>query len=258
VAGSFEFRLHEVGPTVIGGLVAWPFDRARDVLRFYRDFTRSAPDELMTMAALLTAPDGSGKLVGIAAAHCGPAAEAEKAVAPVKAFGSPVMDALGPLTYVELNVMLDGSFPRGALNYWKSHFIDELSDGAIDTLVDRFAGCPTPMGQMLLEHFHGAATRVKPDATAYALRAGGYNSLILAEWTTPDLTEPCVRWARESYAAMQPFLGPRRYLNYLDEDDSADAALASVYAGNLPRLRRIKKQYDPDNVFRMNLNIPPA
>jgi FAD/FMN-containing dehydrogenase len=258
VAGSFEFRLHEVGPTLIGGIVAWPFEKARDVLRFYRDFTASVPDELMVVAALLTAPDGATKLVAIAAAHCGPAGEADAAVAPIKAFGSPVMDVLGPMPYVALNGMLDGAFPRGALNYWKSHFIDRLTDGAIDTLIGRFSSCPSPMAQILLEHFHGAATRVSSADTAYALRSEGYNSLVLAEWTDPAQTEACVRWARDSYAALQPHTGERRYLNYLDDDDSTDAALAAVYGSNLPRLRQIKRKYDPDNFFHMNLNIPPA
>jgi len=258
VAGSFEFRLHEVGPTVIGGLVAWPIDHAQEVLRFYREITAGATDDLMALAALLTAPDGATKLVAIAAAHFGAGKEAEAGVASIKRFGSPALDTLGPMPYVALNGMLDAAFPRGALYYWKSHFIDELSDGAIDTFVERFARCPTPQGQMLLEHFHGAATRVAPGDTAYALRRSGYNSLILGEWTEPSDTERSVAWARESYAAMQPFLGSQRYLNYLDEDDANVSALAAVYGENLPRLRQIKKQYDPDNFFRMNVNIPPA
>jgi len=258
VAGSFEFRLHQVGPTIIGGIVAWPFAKARDVLRLYRDITASVPDELMVVAALLTAPDGSTKLVAIAAAHCGPAGDAEAAVAPIKSFGTPVMDVLGPMPYVALNGMLDAAFPKGALNYWKSHFIDRLADEAIDTLIGRFSTCPSPMGQILLEHFHGAATRVPPGETAYFLRSGGYNSLLLAEWTDPAQSDACIAWARNSYAALQPHTGERRYLNYLDDDDSTDATLDAVYGANLPRLRQIKRTYDPDNFFRMNLNIPPA
>lgn len=257
VAGAFEFQLHPVGPMVTGGIVAWPFDRARDVLRFYRELTGSVPDDMMVFAAMLTGPDGS-RLVAIAAGHFGTTTDAEQAVAPIKAFGTPVMDVLGPIPYATLNTILDGAFPKGALNYWKSHFMDTLSDAAIDTLIERFVACPTPMGQLMLEHFHGAAARVPVTDTAYALRAEGYNTLIVSEWTDPAQTDACIAWGRATYAAIQPHVGTKRYVNYLSEDDMEDAALAAVYGPNLARLRAIKKQYDPENVFRLNLNIPPA
>ena len=258
VAGTFEFQLHQVGPSLIGGIVAWPFDRARDVLRFYRDFTTTVSDDAMAFAAMLTAPDGATKLVGIAAGHFGPTATAEAELAPIKAFGAPVLDTLGPVPYVVLNTMLDASFPKGALNYWKSHFVESLTDAAIDTLIAQFAACPTPMGQLMLEHFHGAATRVPVGDTAYALRQEGYNTLIVSEWLDPAQNDACKRWAREAYDAIRPLGGPRRYGNYLDDDDSVEASLAAVYGANLPRLREIKKKYDPENFFRLNLNIPPA
>lgn len=259
IAGSFEFRLHEVGPTVIGGLVAWPIDHAIEVLHFFRDFTRTAPDDLMAVAALLTAPDGSGhKIVGIAAGHFGGLAEGEAAVKPIKGFGRPAMDLLGPMPYVALNGMLDGAFPKGALNYWKSHFIDDLTDQALAALVDVFRECPTPLGQVLLEHFHGAATRVPVADTAYALRATGYNALVLAEWLEASETDACTHWAKTGYAGLRSFVGQRRYLNYMDHDDSSTAVLEAVYGPNLPRLRQLKKKYDPDNFFHLNVNIPPA
>jgi FAD/FMN-containing dehydrogenase len=259
VAGSFEFQLAPVGPTVTGGIVAWPFARARDVLRFYRKVTRDVSDDMMVFAAMLTAPDGVTKLVAIAIGHMGASAEAEAAVAPVKKFGSPVLDTVGAISYSALNSMLDASFPKGALNYWKSHFVDTLTDDAIETLIESFAECPTPMGQLMLEHFHGAATRVPVDATAYALRSEGYNAAIITEWLDPALTERCIGWARRAYEALLPLAGRQRYINYLDEDDTtAGGSLAAVYGPNLPRLREIKKRYDPDNFFRMNLNIPPA
>jgi FAD/FMN-containing dehydrogenase len=259
VVTTFEFQVHEVGPMITGGLVAHPFDRARDVLRFFRDQAASAPDELFLVAALLTAPDGSGnKLVAMAAVHSGDLASGEAAVAPIKSFGQPVMDVLGPMPYAASNMMLDDAFPRGARNYWKSHFLHELTDEAIDTLVERFAENPSPMCQIALEHFHGAASRVSVDATAYALRDTGFNMLMVSEWMDRTHDEACVNWCRNAYAAMQPFVGPRRYLNYLGDDDSSSAALAAAYGPNLARLRQIKAQYDPDNVFHLNINIPPA
>lgn len=258
VAGSFEFQLHPVGPMVVGGIVAWPLDRAREVLRFYREFTRSVSDDEMIFAAMLTAPDGVTKLVAIAAGHFGAADTADAAMAPIKAFGTPILDTLQPIPYVALNGMLDAAFPKGALNYWKSHFVETLSDEAIDVLIGQFSRCPTPMGQLMLEHFHGAATRVPVGDTAYALRSEGYNTAIIAEWLDAAQNGRCVTWARDAYQALQPFVGERRYVNYLDDDDIVDASLAAVYGPNLPRLRQIKKRYDPENVFHLNLNIPPG
>jgi hypothetical protein len=168
------------------------------------------------------------------------------------------MDAMGPIPYVQLNGMLDAAFPKGALNYWKSHVIDELTDPAIDALVDAYASCPTPMGQIVVEHFHGAATRVPASQTAYALRSPGFNTLILSEWMDRAQSGPCVTWAKESYAAIQPFVGSRRYINYLDSDDASDKALSAVYGENLARLKQVKRRYDPDNIFHLNVNIPPS
>ena len=259
VVTTLEFELHDVGPMVIGGLVAHPFDRAREVLRFFREQAASAPDELFLVAALLTAPDGSGaKLVGIAAVHSGSLQDGEAVVAPIKQFGAPVMDVLGPMPYAASNMMLDNAFPKGARNYWKSHFLSALSDDAIDTLVDRFAANRSPMSQIVIEHFHGAATRVPVDATAYALRDDGFNMLVVSEWMDRAEDEACVAWCRDSYAAMQPFVGARRYLNYLGDDDVTASGLSAVYGPNLPRLRELKRRYDPDNVFHLNMNIPPA
>src|SRR3954452_15839587 len=131
------------------------------MLRFYRDFSASAPDELAVAATLVHAPDGSGmKLAAMVACHCGSLAEGEAAMRPLKEFGPPAMDALGSVPYCQLNSMLDAGYPKGALNYWKSSFLTGLSDGVIDVMIEHFAHCPTPMGQLLLEHFHGAATRV--------------------------------------------------------------------------------------------------
>jgi FAD/FMN-containing dehydrogenase len=257
VATSFEYQLHPVGPTITGGLVAHPFERARDVLKFFRDFTASLPDESIVFAGLIHAADGSGtKLAAFATGHCGSLAEGETATRPLKQFGTPLMDAIGPMPYCRLNAMLDGAFPKGALNYWKSSFLAQLSDAAIDTLVDCFARCPTPMGQLLLEHFHGAVTRVNVGDTAFPHRAEGYNLIVLAEWIEPKDTDRCVAWARETYTAMEPFVGAGRYVNYLGDDETGDPT-AAAYGTNYRRLQEIKKKYDPSNFFHMNQNIRP-
>lgn len=257
VASSFEFRLHPVGPMVNGGLVAWPVDRARDVLKLYREMAGDATDDLMLVAALITGPDAATKLVAIAAGHFGDKASAEKTLQRIKSFGQPAMDAMGPLPYADLNAMLDASYPAGARNYWKSHFCDDLADGAIDAIVEAYMRCPSPMGQVVVEHFHGAATRVPATDTAYALRSSGFNVLVLSQWKEASEDASGQAWAQSSYASLAPFTGPSRYLNYLDRDDVDDGALAAAYGPNVRRLQAIKRKYDPDNVFRQNVNIQP-
>jgi FAD/FMN-containing dehydrogenase len=257
VVTSLEYQLHPVGPTITGGLVAHPFERARDVLRFYRDVTASLPDECTVWAGLIHAPDGSGvKLAAIIVCHCGPLDVGKAATRPMKAFGSPAMDTVGPLTYCQLNAMLDAAYPRGALNYWKANFLAQLSNDAIDTMIECFTRCPSPMGQVLLEHIHGAATRVGIGETAFPHRADGDNLLVLSEWMDQADTERCIAWARDTYAAMQPFMASGRYVNYLAHDESGDP-VAAAYGSNYRRLQELKAKYDPSNFFHMNQNIRP-
>jgi FAD/FMN-containing dehydrogenase len=256
VASWLEYRLHPVGP-VTGGLAAHPFERARDVLHFYRDAAASLPDELTLFAGLVHAPDGSGhKLAAILACHCGTPAAGEAALKPIKAFGPPVMDAMGPTSYEAINTMLDAGFPRGALNYWKASFLEALSDAAIDALVARFALCPSPMSGLVLEHFHGAVTRIGVSETAFPHRGRGFNVVIASEWMDPAATRVNVAWARETYDALRPFLAAGRYSNYLADDEGGEAAAA--YGPNQARLRALKTKYDPTNVFRLNLNVRPG
>ena len=259
VATWLEFELYPVGPTIVGGLVAHPFSAARDVLRFYRDFTASLPDDLTVFAGLLHAPDGSGaKLAAIIAVHAGALDAGATAVAPLKRFGSPVMDVIGPMPYSAANMMFDAGFPKGALNYWKSNFLATLKDEAIDTLIERFAAAPSPMNGLLLEHFHGAATRVSPTETAFPHRSVGYNFLAVGEWVDSAQTAPNVAWTREAYAAMRPHFAEGRYVNYLNaEEMNEGGAVESAFGPNWRRLREVKRCYDPDNVFHLNQNIKP-
>ena len=258
VAASFEYRLHPVGPIVTGGIIAYPFSAAWHMLRFYRDITASLPDEFTVFAGLIHAPDGSGtKLAAMVLCHCGALDAAERTVQPIKQFGAPVMDAIGPMPYSATNAMLDAGFPRGALNYWKSNFLAGLSDDGIRAMIDCFAQCPTPMGSLLLEHFHGAVTRVGITETAFPHRAEGYNLLVLSQWMDPKDNAACTAWARNSFVAMQPFMSSNRYVNYLADDEHGDAVAAS-YGLNFRRLQQLKARYDPDNFFHMNHNIRPV
>jgi hypothetical protein len=204
-----------------------------------------------------TAPDGSGaKIVGIIPAHCGSLPDGEAAVRKIKAFGPPIMDLVGPMPYCALNGMLDPAFPKGALNYWKSQLLVELSDASIRTLKDAFEACPSPMSMIVLEHLHGAASRVPLDQTACTLRAAGVNVVIISQWADPSETERNIAWARTTYDSLRPYFAPTRYVNYLANDEKDPAAV--VYGANYPRLRELKKKYDPENFFHQNVNIKPA
>jgi FAD/FMN-containing dehydrogenase len=257
VAAWLEYRLHPVGP-VTSGLVAHPITEARAVWQFFREFTASLPDAVTAFAALLHAPDGSGtKLAAIIACHAGPLAEGEAALRPIKTFGSPALDVIGPSTYEATNMMLDAGFPAGALNYWKSSFLTELSDAAIDTMIARFATSPSAMSSLLVEHVHGGMTRVGVSETAFPHRRPGYNFLVVAEWLDPRDNARNLAWARETYDAMQPYYAPGRYVNYLEKDEVGDAVRAA-YGPNYDRLRSLKAKYDPTNFFHLNQNIPPG
>jgi FAD/FMN-containing dehydrogenase len=258
IAASFEFGLHLVGPTVTGGVVFWPFAAAADVLRLFRELAASDSDDLGLAASVVGAPDGSGLKTGsIACCHAGAPRDGEAVAGRINALGTPVTGTVGPMTYCDVNRMLDDGYPKGARNYWKSQFMPELTDAAIRTMVECFESCPSPMSEIYLEHLHGAAVRVGPGETAYPLRAPGYNIVIVAQWTGPADDERCIKWARESYAAMRPFMGRARYVNYLDHDDPGDA-VAAAYGANYARLQALKARYDPDNFFHLNQNIRPA
>ena len=260
VVTSFEYRLHPVGPIVTGGMIIHPFEAASDLLRFFREYTAGdVPDDLLVVGGLLHAPDGSGhKLSGLVLCHIGPPDEAERDLRPLLEFGSPLMTEVGPMPYAAVNSMLDAGYPAGSLNYWKSSFLRELSDGAIDTMVDRFASAPSPMSGFLLEHFHGAVTRVPADATAFPHREPGYNFAATSVWMDPATTDENISWTRDAFTALQPFFAARRYVNYLSADDIGDEPTRAAYGPNYDRLVEVKNAYDPSNVFRLNLNVRPT
>jgi FAD/FMN-containing dehydrogenase len=257
VATSFEYRLHPLSE-VVGGLIAYPIEAARDVLRFWRDLTQSAPDELTVFAGLVHAPDGSGmKLSALVICHAGSQEQAQEDIAPILAFGEPLLAEVGPMPYPVMNTLLDEGFPRGALNYWKSSFAKSLDDGLIDAAIEQFSSAPPPMSQIIFEHFHGAVTRVGVSDTAVPHREEGYNVLIPTVWMEPEATDENIAWTRATYDAFQPYLSDRRWLNYFSDDD-ADSAVRGAYGPNYDRLAQLKRRYDPDNVFRLNHNIEPA
>lgn len=259
VVTSFTYRLYPVGPIVTGGLVAYAFPAAGEVLRFYRDFVADSSDDLLAHGVLLHAPDGSGiKLAAVSVCHIGEPTHAERELTPLRSFGEPALVQLGPIPYSVMNTILDDAYPRGALNYWKSSFVESLSDELIDTLVDRFASAPSPMTFMALEHFHGEVTRVPATATAFPHRDEGINLIMTSVWLDSADAAANVTWTRDTYDAVRPFASDHRYANYLDTDDTGEDPARLAYGPNFERLRQVKKSYDPDNIFHLNTNIPPA
>jgi len=256
VVTSFEYRAHPVNE-ILGGIAAHPLAAAGEFFDFYRQFTKSLADEVTTFAGLVHAPDGSGtKIVANLVCHCGDLTQAESDLKPVREFGPPLLDLIGPMPYPVINTLLDGAFPKGALNYWKSAFFTELSDAAVRTMVDAFEATPSQMSGMVIEHFHGEVSRIDPTATAFPHRQPGYNLALTGEWLDPSETEANVRWVRETFAALEPYMAPQVYVNYLGDDESARTR--DAYGPNYERLVNLKRRYDPANLFRLNQNIDPT
>jgi FAD/FMN-containing dehydrogenase len=253
---SFEYQLHPVGPTVLGGFVFHPFAQAREVARFYREFTATAPDELTIYLAFATSPDGD-PVTAFIVCYSGPIETGETVIKPLRDFGSPLADTIGPLPYTEVQAFGAPLYPPGRLNYWKSNFLDDLSDEAIAVLIEQFAAVPSPLSAVAIEHLGGAVARVDPDATAFGDRSAPYSVVITGEWGDAAGSGRNVQWVRDCWQALQPYAKETVYINYLDAGD--EARVQGAYRPQTyQRLATLKQQYDPDNFFRLNPNIPPA
>lgn len=265
VATSFEFKAHPAG-TVLAGLVIHPAPQMREALRFWRECEATAPEELTSGAMLIHAPQApfipeavhGTPVVGLGGVYTGSLQEGETALRPLREFGPPVADTYAHMPFPAAVSMADFLFPRGFLNYWKSNFLTELSDGAIDTVVDFYLRVPSPMTVIVLEHNgDGAMSRVGENETAFGYRNWAYNFLVTSIWTDPADTEANIQWTRELWDAMQPFLADAVYVNYLG-DEGEDRVRKAYPAAKYERLVALKTQYDPTNLFRMNQNIKPA
>ncbi|HEX2172301.1 MAG TPA: FAD-binding protein, partial [Dehalococcoidia bacterium] len=259
VVTSFTYQLHEVGPEVMAGPIFHPLSAAREVLRFYRDIAPTLPDAVTCHASLLRSPDGA-PLVALVPAYMGPVAEGEAAVRPLRQFGSPAMDLVGPKSYQTLQTLFDGSYPPGRRNYWKSGFLQDLDDAAIGVLVDHFAQAPSPLTAVFIEQHGGAATQGSLEETAVPHRSAPFNLIITPKWDDPGQDEANITWARGLWSAMQPFMTDAVYVNYLGDprDEGQERIRAAYGAETYDRLAALKRRYDPTNVFRMNQNILPA
>lgn len=261
IVTRFTFRLHEVGPMVNGGLALWNGDRAAEVLDAYRDLTDSAPRELAAAVAVLTAPpapfvpdEWQGKqAVGMVVCHSG--ASPERDLEPIRALGDPIVDLIGPLPYEAQQSMMNDMDPKGLQQYWKAEFLAELSPRYLETFREQAMKATSPHSYSIIFHIGGALNERAPDDGAVGNRDARFVSGFTGAWVpgeSPDQTS----WVQEAWAAIRPFSTGGNYVNFqLAEDD--DERTAAAYGENYERLRRVKAAYDPENLFRVNRNIPP-
>ena len=253
IVTAFEFQLHPVGP-VLAGKVVYPLSRAREVLRFYREYTSSVPDELTAYASLLTTPDGL-PAIAINLCFCGSLDAGERLVEPVRQFGSPLVDLIRPKPYLKVVTSADAGAPDGRNYYEKANTLKHLSDGAIDTLADYGAACTSPSSLVQIQHVHGAASRVSPTETAFALREESYVISIVAAWDGGE-AQRHIAWARACWGALSPFASSGVYVNFLGNE--GEERVRAAYGVNYERLVALKNKYDPTNFFSLNQNIRPT
>jgi FAD/FMN-containing dehydrogenase len=252
VATSFDYQLHPLG-LILGGMIAYPMSKAREVLQFYSDFTRQSPDELLLGCGTLTPPGGQ-PVVGFLVCWSGDLSQGEQVIAPLRKFGQPLVDRVQAMPYAGLFAMLDPSVPAGRNYYVKGGSLPELSAGAIESVVDAAEGMTSPYSQIAILHFHGAASRVGVSETAFPMRDPHYEFMYQAAWQG-DGAERHVQWARQTYQALQRFTSQRTYVNFLA--DEGKGRVRAAYGPNYERLAAIKTKYDPDNLFHLNQNIKP-
>jgi len=253
IVTAFEFQLHPVG-AVLAGKVVYPLSRAREVLRFYREYTSSVPDELTAYAALMTTPDGL-PAIAINLCSCGSLDAGERLVEPIRKFGPPIVDLIRPKSYLKVLSLADAGAPDGRHYFEKARTLKDLSDEAIETIVDYGAACTSPYSLVLIQHVHGEASRVSPTETAFALREESYVMSIVAAWEAGQ-AHLHRAWARTFWTAMQPFASGGVYVNFLGEE--REGQVQAAYGVNYERLVALKNTYDPTNFFSLNQNIRPT
>lgn len=258
IVTSFEYQLHDVGPIILGGLMFHPMPRAKEVFQFHREFSRTSPDELMIFPALLHSPDGLPG-AGFIVCYSGSIEQGEEVIRPLREFGPPVMDVVAPMPYTVMQSIAYDLYPPGRLNYWKSSFTDELSDEAIDTMIEQYASVPSPYSAIALEHLGGAVRRVTGSATAFGERDAEYSLIITGQWLDPTDNQKNIHWTRKCWEAMRPHTRESVYVNYLDVEE--EGRIKGAYGTDEEKFNRLvalKNKYDPTNLFRINQNIQPS
>jgi FAD/FMN-containing dehydrogenase len=263
VVTSFEFKLHPVGPDLVSGLIVHPFARARELLAGYREIAAVAPDELSIWVVLRKAPplpflpaEVHGKeILVFAVCYAGEPANAEKALARLRALGEPIADVIGVQPYAAWQMAFDPLLTPGAFNYWKSHNFTALSDGLLDTLVDYVGTLPTEECEIFIGQVGGASSRIGADATAYPHRDANFVMNVHTRWRERGDERAAIKWAREFFAATAPHATGGVYVNFMSEDETE--RVPGAYGSNYVRLAALKAKYDPGNLFRLNQNVQP-
>jgi FAD/FMN-containing dehydrogenase len=255
VVTSFEYQLHPVDQ-LLAGMVIYPRSQAREILRYHRDFSQSAPDEVISVAGLMSSPEGD-PVIALPVCYCGPLAEGERVLAKLRHLGTPLADDIGPKSYVEVQNMLDpAAFPHGMERYWKSSFLKEPGDNVLDLAYEYASQTTSPLSMILLYLVHGAASRVSPQATAFGLRDDLWNLDVIGQWLDPMEADQHIQWVRDCWGALEPHATGGVYVNHLGADEPE--RVRAAYGHNYDRLIQVKQTYDPTNFFRMNQNFRPT
>jgi FAD/FMN-containing dehydrogenase len=265
IVTSFEYRMWPLGPEVMAGLVLYPMEKAADVIKFYREFTTSAPDELASLLMLRIAPPSpvlpkevhGQPVAGIAVCYAGPVEEGERAVRPLKEFGAPIVDLVRPTPFTAHQALLDASQPPGRYYYWKSEYLPGITDPAQETLIAHTAELPSPESALLVFQLGGAVSRINGEDSAAAHRDAAYVLNIAGSCVEPQKTQSCIRWAREFWSDMRQFSTGGVYVNFMTEDEGEDRIRAAYSPAKYDRLVALKNKYDPTNLFSTNQNIKP-
>jgi FAD/FMN-containing dehydrogenase len=263
IVTRFEYELYPVGPEVLAGLIVFSHDEAASTMKQYRDLVKTLGDETTLWTVLREAPplpflpeDVHGSnIIAYAICHIGDPAEGDKILDKIRGFGTVLGEHVGKQPFTSWQQAFDPLLTPGARNYWKSHNYDDLEDGLIDTVVQYAGNLPSPQCEIFFGSLGKAVNRVAPDATAYPYRTNDYIMNVHGRWDEASDDDKCVGWAREFFEKATPFATGGVYINFLtdDEDDRVGAAFGSNYQ----KLTELKKKYDPDNFFRVNMNISP-
>jgi len=264
VVTSFEYELHPVGPIILGGLIAFRAEDGRELLKFYREYIKDAPDELTTLVVYLTAPplpflpkDVVGThLIAIALCYCGNLEDGQKVLAPLRKFGKPVADVIQPMPYTVLQSLLDEAAPSGLHDYWKSMYLSSLDDETIEIILSHGKTISSPLSAIHVHQLGGAMRRIGDDATAFGHRDASFALNIVSCWQDPSENATHMKWTKDFFAAMQKFAAGV-YVNFMGEEDAG--RVKEVYEKEkYQKLVTLKDKYDPSNFFRMNQNIMPS
>lgn len=263
VVTQFEFQLFPVGPEIVAGLIVFPFNQAEQILTKYRQFVNSAPEELNVWVVLRKAPplpflpeSVHGKeVIVLPVFYSGAVAEAEKLIAPLRAFGTVLGEHIGAQPYVQWQKTFDPLLTPGARNYWKSHNLTELADGALNSIIDFAGKLPSPQCEIFIGLIAGAPNRIAADAMAYGHRDARFVLNVHTRWDEATDDQKCIAWAREFFKASAPYASAGAYVNFMTAEEGE--RVAAAYGSNYERLVEIKRRYDPENVFCLNQNIKP-